>query len=49
MDVAEQLHKITVLLTHNGFVTILKQVTVTLVAPIVGLGITGQKAAHQLG
>ena len=49
MDVAEQLHKIAVLLAHNGFVAILKQVTVTLVAPIVGLGIAGQKAPHQAG
>jgi hypothetical protein len=49
MNIADKFPKIEVLFTYDRFITILKQVTVSLMATIIGNSITGQNPAHVLG
>jgi hypothetical protein len=46
MDVTHKPQKICRLLTHDGLVTVLKQVPTSLVTPIVSYGIAGKEFSH---
>ena len=48
MDVANQFQKISIFLTYNGFVSILKEVPDALMAFIESNCISGHQAAHDL-
>jgi hypothetical protein len=47
MDITNQFQEVSILLTQDGLVTVLKQNSMPVVSSIVGHGITGQKPAHQ--
>jgi hypothetical protein len=49
MDIAHQFEKIALLFTYDGFVAVLKQVTLPAVAQVVGDGVSGEQAAHESG
>jgi hypothetical protein len=48
VEIAHQFPEVGVLFHHDGFVPVLEEVADTLVAPIVGEGIAGEEAAHEL-
>ena len=48
MDVADKLQKVWIFFTDDGFVSVLEQVAVSLMAFIEGNSVTGHEAAHYL-
>ena len=49
MNIAYKLLKIGILIANNGFISVLKKVTMTSVTDIVRYGVSGEKASHELG
>jgi hypothetical protein len=47
MNVSDQFQEIGILLTQNGFVTILEEMAISAVPPVKGNGISGQKPPHK--
>ena len=41
--------KIGILIANDGFISVLKKVTMTLVTDIIGYGVACEKASHELG
>jgi hypothetical protein len=48
MDIADQFEKIRIFFAHNGFVSVLKEVTASFMAFIECNGVTGHQFAHDL-
>jgi hypothetical protein len=49
MDISNQFQEIRIFLTQNGFVTVLKKISMPAMPKIVGHCVTGQKPAHYGG
>ena len=49
MNIADQLLEIGLLVTHDGFITVLKEMPMSAMAPIIGDGIAGEQAPHEGG